>query len=52
MDEYNNHVKNMAKSHNNSNNYGNSHFGGYRGDSHANNSLSANDSIVIIIFIN
>ena len=50
MDEYNNHVKNMAKSHHN-NSYGNSHYAGYRPDSHANNSLSGNDSIVFIIDI-
>ena len=51
MDEYNNNVKNMAKTHtNNTNNFGNHHShygGGYRQDTHVNNSLSQSDSIVI-----
>jgi hypothetical protein len=48
MDEYNNNVKNMAKNHhNNSSNFGgNSHYGGYRQETHANNSLSHSDSVV------
>lgn len=48
MDDYNNSVKNMAKTHhNNTGNFGgNSNYGGYRQDTHVNNSLSHSDSIV------